>query len=219
MNSGPMLSIGSTGPDVRRLQVLFVMMKEMNFSDVDGKFLPKTLELVKSFQEGSNLTADGLVGPFMTQLCGPQHPEACVGSNGQCCWASKRSLKKFDVPNSHPGNHGSFGPRTGCRAACLSNPAGLDGGRRCWRSDAGNCIFGWRRSNTCFSIRLGNCSVADELAQSWSRPPCPGFIEPCLPTNAQAVPAGPQWAYEIKHDGYRFARRELDRVRNLTARE
>ena len=32
----------------------------------------------------------------------------------------------------------------------------------------------------------------------------PGFIEPCLPTNAQAVPAGPQWAYEIKHDGFRF---------------
>jgi bifunctional non-homologous end joining protein LigD len=25
----------------------------------------------------------------------------------------------------------------------------------------------------------------------------PGFIEPCLPT-------GPQWAYEIKHDGFRF---------------
>ena len=42
----------------------------------------------------------------------------------------------------------------------------------------------------------------------------PGFIEPCLPTLAPAVPSGPQWAYEIKHDGFRFiCRREGDRVR------
>ena len=41
----------------------------------------------------------------------------------------------------------------------------------------------------------------------------PGFIEPCLPTLADAVPSGPQWAYEIKHDGYRFiCRRDGDRV-------
>jgi bifunctional non-homologous end joining protein LigD len=31
-----------------------------------------------------------------------------------------------------------------------------------------------------------------------------GFIEPCLPTNARSMPSGPQWAYEIKHDGFRF---------------
>jgi bifunctional non-homologous end joining protein LigD len=42
----------------------------------------------------------------------------------------------------------------------------------------------------------------------------PGFIAPCLPTNGQAVPTGPQWAYEIKHDGFRFiCRRDGDRVR------
>jgi hypothetical protein len=29
-----------------------------------------------------------------------------------------------------------------------------------------------------------------------------GFIEPCLPTSARSVPSGPQWAYEIKHDGF-----------------
>jgi bifunctional non-homologous end joining protein LigD len=41
-----------------------------------------------------------------------------------------------------------------------------------------------------------------------------GFVEPCLPTNGHAVPNGPQWAYEIKHDGFRFiCRREGDRVR------
>jgi bifunctional non-homologous end joining protein LigD len=32
----------------------------------------------------------------------------------------------------------------------------------------------------------------------------PGFVEPCLPTNGHAVPIGPQWAYEIKHDAFRF---------------
>ena len=41
-----------------------------------------------------------------------------------------------------------------------------------------------------------------------------GFIEPCLPTGARSVPSGPQWAYEIKHDGFRFiCWRAGDRVR------
>jgi ATP-dependent DNA ligase len=35
----------------------------------------------------------------------------------------------------------------------------------------------------------------------------PGFIEPCLPTHGHAVPSGPQWVYEIKHDGFRFIRK------------
>jgi bifunctional non-homologous end joining protein LigD len=42
----------------------------------------------------------------------------------------------------------------------------------------------------------------------------PGFIEPCLPILADTVPSGPQWAHEIKHDGFRFiCRRDGDRVR------
>src|SRR6478609_2067075 len=40
------------------------------------------------------------------------------------------------------------------------------------------------------------------------------FIEPCLPTISRTVPTGPQWAYEIKHDGFRFlAMRQGKRVR------
>ena len=47
----------------------------------------------------------------------------------------------------------------------------------------------------------------------------PGFIEPCLPTNGHAAPTGPQWAYEIKHDGYRFiCRRDGDQVRVFSRR-
>jgi bifunctional non-homologous end joining protein LigD len=35
-----------------------------------------------------------------------------------------------------------------------------------------------------------------------------------LPTNARTVPIGPQWAYEIKHDGFRFiCCRDGERVR------
>jgi bifunctional non-homologous end joining protein LigD len=41
-----------------------------------------------------------------------------------------------------------------------------------------------------------------------------GFIEPCLPTVSRTVPTGPQWAYEIKHDGFRFiCHRDGERVR------
>jgi len=46
-----------------------------------------------------------------------------------------------------------------------------------------------------------------------------GFVEPCLPTNGHALPSGPQWAYEIKHDGYRFiCRIERGRVRVFSRR-
>lgn len=31
-----------------------------------------------------------------------------------------------------------------------------------------------------------------------------GFVEPCLPTISRTVPTGPQWAFEIKHDGFRL---------------
>jgi bifunctional non-homologous end joining protein LigD len=41
-----------------------------------------------------------------------------------------------------------------------------------------------------------------------------GFIEPCLPTVSRIGPTGPQWAYEIKHDGFRFiCHRDGERVR------
>ena len=47
----------------------------------------------------------------------------------------------------------------------------------------------------------------------------PGFIEPCLPTFGHAVPTGSGWAFEIKHDGFRFiCRRDGDRVRVFSRR-
>ena len=78
MNSGPALAIGSTGPDVRRLQILLVMIKLLDFSGIDGTFGQKTQDAVKSFQEGSNLTPDGIVGPLTWQAL-PADPNTQKG--------------------------------------------------------------------------------------------------------------------------------------------
>jgi bifunctional non-homologous end joining protein LigD len=41
-----------------------------------------------------------------------------------------------------------------------------------------------------------------------------GFIAPCLPTKAHALPSSGQWLHEIKHDGFRIiARKDGERVR------
>jgi hypothetical protein len=40
-----------------------------------------------------------------------------------------------------------------------------------------------------------------------------GFIDPCIPTQADRAPTGPDWVHEIKHDGYRLiVRKKDDRV-------
>src|SRR5690348_8459088 len=61
MNSGPTISEGSTGPDVRRLQRLLVMMKMLDYIGIDGNFGPHTKTAVEAFQQGNGLTVDGIV--------------------------------------------------------------------------------------------------------------------------------------------------------------
>ena len=79
MNSGPTLSIGSTGPDVRRLQIIFVMTKALDVSDIDSNFGPKTRDAVKSFQQGNNLAPDGVTSAPLTAWI------ACIfGQHGTC---------------------------------------------------------------------------------------------------------------------------------------
>ena len=117
MNSGPTLSIGSTGPDVRRLQILFVMIKVLDVSDIDSNLGPKTRDAVKSFQQGNNLTPDGVVGPMTWQAlpADPNTPRLSRGSTGTAVTALQKGLKAFDGPNTStdPGPiDGDFGQRT-----------------------------------------------------------------------------------------------------------
>ena len=42
----------------------------------------------------------------------------------------------------------------------------------------------------------------------------PGFIAPCLPTEADELPSGSEWLHEIKRDGFRvIARKNGPQVR------
>jgi peptidoglycan hydrolase-like protein with peptidoglycan-binding domain len=145
MNSGPTLTIGSTGPDVRRLQRIFVMTKLLDVSDIDF-FGPKTQDAVKSFQQGSNLTADGVVGPMTWKAlpADPQTPRLARGSSGSAVSALQKGLLTFGGTNSatDPGPiDGNFGPRTesAVRAYQTQQNIGVDGvvGDQTWWTPAG----------------------------------------------------------------------------------
>ena len=117
MNSGPTLAIGSSGPDVRRLQIILVMTKLLDVSDIDSNFGPKTRDAVKSFQQGDNLTPDGVVGPLTWQAlpADPNTPRLARGSTGPAVSALQKGLHAFDGPNTptDPGPiDGNFGQRT-----------------------------------------------------------------------------------------------------------
>ena len=146
MNSGPTLSIGSTGSDVRRLQILFVMMKEMDYSDIDGNFGPKTQDAVKSFQQGNNLTADGVVGALTWKAlpADPNTPRLALGASGGAVSGLQKGLRAFGGANitTDPGPvDGSFGSRTESAVRAYQSQHGLtaDGivGDRTWWVPAG----------------------------------------------------------------------------------
>jgi hypothetical protein len=43
-------------------------------------------------------------------------------------------------------------------------------------------------------------------------------FEPCIPSRGTAVPIGPDWIHEIKHDGYRLIVQHQDKVARLYTR-
>jgi peptidoglycan hydrolase-like protein with peptidoglycan-binding domain len=117
MNSGPTLAIGSTGPDVRRVQVILVMIKLLDSSGIDGNFGPKTQDAVKSFQQGNNLTSDGIVGQMTWKAlpADPNTPKLARGSTGGAVSALQKGLTAFGGANTptDPGPiDGRFGQRT-----------------------------------------------------------------------------------------------------------
>lgn len=84
MNSGPTIQLGSTGPDVKRLQRIFVVRKELDYTGIDGVFGPQTQDVVEQFQAGAGLTVDGIVGPLTWAALPPDvdAPELAQGATG-----------------------------------------------------------------------------------------------------------------------------------------
>jgi peptidoglycan hydrolase-like protein with peptidoglycan-binding domain len=118
MNSGPTLSSGATGKDVKRLQRLLVMMKLMDFARITGFFDPPTVQAVKDFQQGKGLTVDGVVGP-LTWGALPADPDTRFlerGDSGPTVSALQKGLKKYNPvagAATDPGPvDGDFGPMT-----------------------------------------------------------------------------------------------------------
>lgn len=117
MNNGPTLAIGSTGADVKRLQRLLVMIKLLDYVGLDGIFGTKTKSAVQSFQQGHNLSVDGIVGPQTWQALppDPDTPRLSNGSSGSTVSALQQALLTYGGPGSvtDPGPiDGQFGPKT-----------------------------------------------------------------------------------------------------------
>jgi peptidoglycan hydrolase-like protein with peptidoglycan-binding domain len=117
MNQGPTIQQGSVGNDVRRLQRLLVMMKQLDFTGIDGNFGPRTKDAVRSFQQGNGLTVDGIVGPatWAKLPADPDTPLLQEGASGPVVKALQKALHQFasgsGTPDPGPAD-GSFGPHT-----------------------------------------------------------------------------------------------------------
>lgn len=144
MNSGPTISIGATGRDVRRLQRIFVMTKVLSFDDITGTFDTTTEQAVKDFQQGAGLTVDGVVGPLTWQAfpADPNTPLLKRGASGSVVTALQKGLKKYSTPATDPGAvDGDFGPKTEAAVKAYQQDRGVqaDGivGDQTWWVPAG----------------------------------------------------------------------------------
>src|SRR5687768_14611764 len=118
MNSGPTLSSGSSGGDVRRLQRILVMMKLLDYTKITGNFGPLTRQAVEQVQQDAGLTVDGVVGP-QTWNALPSDPKTIAlsqGASGPVVKALQEGLKKYAPTPGSPADPGAvdgvFGPKT-----------------------------------------------------------------------------------------------------------
>jgi peptidoglycan hydrolase-like protein with peptidoglycan-binding domain len=146
VNNGPTLQQGSTGNDVRRLQRLFVMMKELDYTGIDGVFGAKTDAAVRAFQQGNGLVVDGIVGPatWAKLPADPNTPLLQQGATGAVVQALQKVLHTFasgsGIPDPGPAD-GVFGPHTKVAVEGYQGDRGVtaDGivGDRTWWVPAG----------------------------------------------------------------------------------
>jgi peptidoglycan hydrolase-like protein with peptidoglycan-binding domain len=125
MNNGPTLQNGSTGSDVKRLQRILVELKLLDYSGIDGSFGPQTESSVKSFQQSSGLTVDGIVGPQTWQAlpADPDTPELSNGSTGTEVSAMQQPLKNAGF---YTGTvDGVFGPNTEAAVRAYQSSRGI----------------------------------------------------------------------------------------------
>src|SRR5262245_55633440 len=144
MNSGPTISIGSTGRDVRRLQRIFVMTKVLTPTNITVNFDSTTEQAVKDFQQGAGLTVDGVVGPMTWQAlpADPNTPLLRRGDSGGVVTSLQQGLKKYGTPATDPGVvDGDFGPKTEGAVKAYQQDRGVsaDGivGDQTWWAPAG----------------------------------------------------------------------------------
>jgi peptidoglycan hydrolase-like protein with peptidoglycan-binding domain len=146
MNSGPVLAVGSTGTDVRRLQRLLVEMKLLDFTGIDAIFGAQTEATVRSYQSSAGLAADGIVGPatWGALPADPDTPQLARGATGGVVSALQRALVAYSTqnPGANPGAvDGIFGPRTDAAVRAYQGDRGVttDGivGDQTWWVPAG----------------------------------------------------------------------------------
>ncbi|MFL6501071.1 MAG: peptidoglycan-binding protein [Candidatus Udaeobacter sp.] len=144
MNTGPTISIGLIGRDVRRLQRIFVMMKVLAPGNITGTFDLTTEQAVKDFQQGAGLTVDGIVGAITWQAlpADPNTPLLARGASGSGVTALQTGLKKYSTPATDPGAvDGDFGPQTEAAVKAYQQERGVqaDGivGDQTWWAPAG----------------------------------------------------------------------------------
>jgi peptidoglycan hydrolase-like protein with peptidoglycan-binding domain len=146
MNSGPTLAKGSTGDDVRRLQRILVMIKDLGYTDIDGIFGANTEAAVESFQQGAKLAVDGIVGAktWAALPADPHTPLLRSGSSGADVHRLQAGLHAYagGGQGADPGPiDGDFGSRTEHAVRVYQSERGLsvDGvvGDRTWWVPAG----------------------------------------------------------------------------------
>lgn len=102
------LKLGSIGQSVRQVQILLnSLLKPRPLVKVDGKFGPKTVQMVKAFQRKYNLQSDGKVGPKTRDALGLQPIEQAVPKPPLThkSWLDIASAEKDVKTDARPGKH------------------------------------------------------------------------------------------------------------------